>query len=192
MNISNVQYPKFNALRSAFYHTERKCFFDTVNRLLHFLIVVLGASIMAKVADDRHIEGLWLEFGIVVCVTLQMVFDFCGQANLHANLQKRCYELLAEIEGQPQADEGQISRWSAVLIGLCAEEPTQMRALDAICFNRALEALIVDAAQRRRYQLRVSYLHRMLRNIIPFHYADFRQGEMEKSSSREVILKPIN
>ena len=190
MKISEVPNPKFNALRCAFYHTERKWFFVVVNRAMNFLIVVLGASIMVKVADIRHIEGMWLEFGIVVCITLQMVFDFCGQGHLHAYLQKRCYELVAEMEAAHDPHPGQVGRWCATLTALCGEEPTQMRALDAICFNRALDALILDAAQRRRYRLQVGLLQRQFRHIIPFHHVDFRQGEAEKSGTREMVVKP--
>jgi hypothetical protein len=192
VNIPSVQECKFNALRSAYYHTERKSFFVAMNRGLNFLIVVLGAGIMVKVADDLNIASMWLELAIVVCFTLQMTFDSCGQANLHAYLQKRCYELLAEIEAHPQAKEEQTARWSATFVALCADEPTQMRALDAICFNRALDALMLDRVQRQRHQLHVSCMQRLLRNVVRFHHTDFQQGKRGNSRDQEIMLKPSN
>jgi hypothetical protein len=63
--------PKFNALRCAIYHTERRNFFDLSNRCLNFLVIIFGAGVAGKAAKLFQIEEPWLEFGVLVFATAQ-------------------------------------------------------------------------------------------------------------------------
>jgi hypothetical protein len=44
--------PKFNALRCAIYHTERRNFFDLSNRGLNFLVIIFGAGVAGNRPHD--------------------------------------------------------------------------------------------------------------------------------------------
>jgi len=68
--------PAFDALRNAIYHTERRNFFDLLNKGLNFLVVLLGAGVAAKAASHANFGEYWLEFGVVFFATAQLVFDF--------------------------------------------------------------------------------------------------------------------
>src|SRR2546430_5253871 len=95
----------FDALRNAIYHTERRTFFDFVNRLVNFSVVVLGASVAAKAAALFSFQEIWLELAVVFIATAQLVFDFGWRAREHEFLQRRYYELMAEMEaGKSQSD----------------------------------------------------------------------------------------
>src|SRR5690349_21121170 len=114
--------PKFDALRSALYHTERRKFLDLVNRFLNFVVILLGAGAAAKWAKLVHTDDVWIELGIVLFATIQLVFDFGGAARVHEFLQRRFYELLAELEATNPGDEHAMHKWSAKLITLTADE----------------------------------------------------------------------
>ncbi len=58
---------------------------------------------------------------------------------MHDNLQRRYYELVAQIVDNP--NEECAAKWEAQLIRIYADEPAPMRALDAIARNAAVEAL---------------------------------------------------
>ena len=83
------QDPRFDALRNAIYHTERRTFLDRVNRSLNFWVIILGAGVAANIATQLKIDGRWLEFGVVLLATAQLVFDLGSRARTHEFLQKR-------------------------------------------------------------------------------------------------------
>jgi hypothetical protein len=68
--------PKFDALRNAIYHVARRNYFDLLNRLLNFVVIILGAGVAAKSAKLFHLEELALEFGVLIAATMQLTFDF--------------------------------------------------------------------------------------------------------------------
>jgi hypothetical protein len=166
------QNPKFDALRSALYHTERRKFLDLLNRFVNFSVILLGAGAAAKWAKVVHVEDVWIEFAIVLFATIQLVFDFGGSARVHEFLQRRYYEILAEIEAEKSEDEVAMRRWSAKLLTLMADEPMTMRALDAIAYNKALDA-VVPPAEKYKYRQVVSWWQIRLRHVLAFQNFDF-------------------
>jgi hypothetical protein len=138
--------PRFDALRNALYHTERANFLDLLNRFLNLTVVLLGASVAGKTATHAHVEEYWLEFGVVFSASLQLVLDFGGKAGIHKFLQKRYYDVLAEMENEDLEDEEISRKWSARLSTIASDEPMPMRALDAIAYNKALSATYSDPA----------------------------------------------
>jgi len=96
--------PKFDALRCAIYHTERRNFFDLSNRCLNFLVIIFGAGVAGKAAKLIHVEELLLEFGVLVFATAQLVFDLGYRARTHEFLQRKYFEMLAEMELEPSPD----------------------------------------------------------------------------------------
>jgi hypothetical protein len=172
MPVPIFQDPRFDALRNAIYHTARGRFLEAINRLFNFLVIVLGATAVGKLADAIH-TGSWVELGIVLIATAQLVFDFAGRSSTHIFLQKRYYDLLAEMELNPSDDENDRRKWSNKLLTLAGDEPLPLRALDAIAYNTALDALINEAEQLKQYRLRVPWLYRRLRHLIAFPGTQF-------------------
>lgn len=163
--------PKFDALRNAIYHTERRNFFELLNRLLNFLVIILGAGVAGKAAKLFHIEELWLEFGVLVAATMQLAFDFGFRSRTHEFLQKKYFEMLAEMELEPSPDQ---KKWDAKLFTIASDEPMPMRALDALAYNAALDATTSDVDIKHAHRLRVPFVHRVLRHIIAFHAHEYR------------------
>jgi len=182
--------PRFDALRSALYHRERKSFFAKLDRSLTLLIVTFGAGVMGKVADVISIQSIWLEFGVVVCGSLQLVLNFSERANVHAYLQKKYFEKLAEMEAYGFNDPVAIRRWCAELAELCSDEPTQLRALDAVIFNQALDALATCDEERQTYRQNVAWWQYLLRHVLAFHNANFHGTPAQDTSIGLLPRKP--
>ena len=164
--------PKFDALRNAIYHTERCQFFAFANRCLSFLVILFSAGIAAKWARHVHLDDTWIELAVVAAATIQLVFDFGGASKTHEFLQRRYYELVAEMEGQDLADEAARRSWSAKIFTIAAEEPMTMRALDAIAYNKALDAMYAPE-DKAKYRQRVSNWQYCCRHFFAYQDADF-------------------
>jgi hypothetical protein len=150
--------PKFDALRNAIYHTSRRRFFELLTRSLSFLVVVSGT---AAVANLHAIEPRIAAAGAATIGALQLVFDFNGRARTHEILQRKYYDLIAEIDGIQSPNDEQILKWQAALNRIYADEPPPMRALDAIAYNAACRNMGYDSSPKRVkfYQLALSQLY---------------------------------
>lgn len=174
MSLPIFQDPRFDALRNAIYHTSRGKFLDALNRTFNFVVIMLGAAAVGKIAGILEIGDYWVQFAIVLVATVQLVFDFGGRAGTHKFLQKRYYELLAEMEVAPRLDtDNAKKKWSARLLTVAGDEPIPMRALDALAYNTALDALINDPSELNKCRLRVPLVHRCLKQFIAFQGTQF-------------------
>jgi hypothetical protein len=163
--------PKFDALRCAIYHVSRRNFFDIVNRLLNFLVIVLGAAVAGKASKIFHVEEAWLEFAVLIAATAQLTFDFGYRARTHEFLQKKYNDMLAEIELNPKPSE---KRYSAKLFTIAGDEPMPLRALDALAYNAALDATTSDPDVKRRNRIWIPRMQRLLRHFVAFHAYEYK------------------
>ena len=174
MSAPIFQDTKFDALRNAIYHTERSRFFNLVNRILNFIVIVLGAAVVGKIAAPHTGFDIWIELGVVLFATLQLVFDFGGRAGTHAFLQKRYYDVLADMEMSGDVDSTKAKKkWSAKLLTIAGDEPVTMRALDAIAYNSALDSLTADPQVLRDNRLYVPWWQRCLKHFVAFQGTQF-------------------
>lgn len=138
---------KFEALRNAIYHTSRKSFYDFWNRFFSFVVIVAGAAAVAAFSKTvGFAPPTALAAVATIAAALQLVFDFGGKSATHAYLQRRYYDLLAEITENP--GEENAMRWEACLSRIYGDEPPPKRALDAVAFNAACQALRGNNAPR--------------------------------------------
>jgi hypothetical protein len=161
----------FDALRNAIYHSARRGFLDTLNRVMNFIVVAAGASAIGDLGRFLHVDSGSKVLVAVATLAglLQLVFDFAGLARTHEFLQKRFYELVAEISETGSPTDADCARWDAMLNRLYAEEKPPMRALDAVAYNAAVDALGRGAAAR----IPVSWWQSLLRQLWPFNGTAF-------------------
>jgi hypothetical protein len=157
----------FDILRNAIYHTARAQFLDQCMRVTNFIVIVLGTSAAAELWSGQ-IDPKWLAAAAAFVATLQLVGDFAVSARVHAYLQRRCYELLAELEGITSPDESSIAAIRAKLTILYGEEPPPMRALDAVAYNAAC-----DSIGKSSERVKISFWQSLLRHIYPFNGTEF-------------------
>jgi hypothetical protein len=181
--------PKFDALRNAIYHSARSKFFDLLNRAINFIVIVLGAAVVGKIVSQHHGLDNWIEFGVVLFATLQLVFDFGGRASTHTFLQKRYYDVLAEMETSRNVDsrEGK-KKWSAKLLTIAGDETITMRALDAVAYNSALDAWTTDPKALRADRLHVAWWQRLLKHLLTFQGTKF----VLESNHRGIISRIVS
>lgn len=165
--------PRFDALRNAIYHAERRTFFDTLNKALNFLVIIFGAGVAGKAAHLLHVEDLVLEMGVLLFATIQLVFDFGSRARDHDYLQRRYYEMLSKMEREVDDSEIALRLRSAELLSIAADEPMPMRALDALAYNKALSAVVTDPETVQAYRQYVSFWQKRFRHVVAFHSATF-------------------
>ena len=119
----------FDILRNAIYHTARRAFLDRINRIITFLVIVLGTSAAAQFGQHFGFDDKWLAAGAAVLATLQLVADFGVSASVHTYLQKRCYELLVDLETVPDGEIDEVIKLRSRLTLIYGDEPPQMQRL---------------------------------------------------------------
>lgn len=157
---------KFDALRNAIYHTARRNYLDLLNRLLNFVVVILGAGVVIKAIGADEFSKPWLEIGVLLAATAQLTFDFGAKARTHEFLQKKYFEMISEMETEIELDE---RKWYAKLYAVAADEPMPMRALDAMAYNAALDAMTSDLKIRDENRVYIPFYQRRLRHVLAFH-----------------------
>ena len=169
MTISEL---KFDILRNAIYHTARAQYLDRCTKLLNLIIIVLGTSAAAQLGSDAlKVDPKWLSIGTAFFAAFQLVGDFAVSARVHAYLQRRCYELLSEvelIELRSNFDDSKIAEVKSKLDLIYGEEPPPMRALDAIAYNAACDTL-----GKSNSRVKISWLQSLLRHLYPFNGTEF-------------------
>lgn len=157
---------KFDALRNAIYHSSRRGFFDTLTRTFNFIVIAGGTAAVADLGAAIDVAP-WVFAAIVTLAGIsQLVFDFGGKARTHEFLQRRFYELNAEI-AESASSESALARWEALLSRLYAEEPPPMRALDAVSYNAAAGSMGL------KVRVVVTWWQSFGRQFFPFNKAEF-------------------
>lgn len=160
---------RFDILRNAIYHTARNQFLGRCTRIVNFVIIALGTSAAAQLGDATHIiDDKWLAGLAALVATFQLVSDFGVAAATHAYLQRRCYELLSELELVVVADEPKLAALRAKLTTLYGEEPPPMRALDAVAYNAAC-----DSIGRGDERVEINWWQSLWRHVYPFNGTQF-------------------
>jgi hypothetical protein len=170
MNGRKLSDIKFDALRNAIYHSARRSFLDTLNRCLSFIVVAAGTTAVGDLGAKIGFGSVQFYAAVAALAgALQLVFDFGVRARTHEFLQRRYYELSALVSEVAEPSEKVIAHWDSELQRLYSEEPTPMRALDAIAYNVACESLGYSHDKR----VEVRWYHSLLRQLYPFHQSEF-------------------
>lgn len=122
------------------------------------------------------IDGSTLAAMTALVGAADLAFDPAGRARLHEALQRKAYELGADIDGVINATDADCARWRAALHKIFAEEPPPKRALDAVVYNATL------SGRRERPDddlLVINLFQRALKQFLSFANSKFpRRGEI--------------
>lgn len=146
---------EFQLATEVAYHTGREAWFGGLQRLTLFINVALGAGLLADYIDVK-LAG----FLVALASTLDVTFDFAGQARRHRDLRGR-FSALAEEIADRRCDPLGVRR---SMLRLNADAPPSYRAAEAIAYNQALAGLGRD----KDYRLVVPIIQRLLRHCWPF------------------------
>jgi len=178
----------FDAERTARYHAARRGFFEGIHRWTLFAVVATGSVGFTNVIGAWLLKwGLGPEiFGALAALigAGNLAFDPAGRARLHEALQRKAYQLGAEVDGVVEPSAQQCAEWRSKLHMIYAEEPPPKRALDAVVYNATLSG----RREKPNDDLIVLSLpQRALKQILPFQNAEF----LRRSEWRE-RRKPSN
>lgn len=134
---------RFAALRNALYHAARRRWLEAANRVVTFLIIILGTAAAANLGRFLGFQAIETVFGIATAAfgALQLVFDFGGRAWTHQTLQQKYYELLARVESMADDDPAVLCQLAGDLVRIYADEPPIADVPDAVAYNAAAKAL---------------------------------------------------
>ena len=136
---------KHGALRNALYHTARRRWLEGWSRFLNLLIIIAGTSAASDMFGYLPNITKPTAFAVAVIGALQLVYDFSGRARTHEILQKRYFDLIADIEECITFNEKLCKKWDAEMMRIAGDEPPIMRALDVIADNQATQAMSGEA-----------------------------------------------
>jgi hypothetical protein len=173
---------RFDALRNSLYHTERAWFLDKLNKSINALVILLGSGVVEKIVTKHSFDELYVELAFLIVATLQLVFDFGGSAKDHYHLQTQYAAALSEMESVAIWDDETERKWSARLVTISGDEVQTMRALDAIAYNQAIDAIHGSTQKQKDFRLYVGPLHYALRHLLTFSRTQFMPESQRPAS----------
>ena len=137
----------FGVRRSVRYHMRRRRFFEQLDRLVSFLVVVWVTTIVycVTVAGAEEARRLaMVAFGLVVPVAAIYLIGGSPWMRVreHARLARRFVELEQKLNRTPS--EATLRYVTHMRLVIEAEEPPVMRVLDCICHNELCQAMGYD------------------------------------------------
>ena len=92
---------RFDALRSALYHTSRRSHFDLMSRVFNFMIILAGTSSVAGLVSSYSLQPV---SGAVIASlgAAQLVFDFSRRSADHQILSRAYWGIISALEANPR------------------------------------------------------------------------------------------
>lgn len=168
--LTKLDEARMRALRNGIYHTMRRTFFERSERVLNFVVIMLGTA-TATEASQRFLgaDAAFYLGGLTAFVgAAQLVWGPGGRARDHAVLQGQFFALVARAEARPVDVDLAASEIEQELAKLYASETTTMHAVNALAYNAA------QNANGRDTQLTVRWHERWLANVRAFSADRFR------------------
>jgi len=130
--IDNLDYSVEKSIR---YHQRRRNFFDWVNRLSMFALIICGSATFAKYLG--FVE--YYAAAITIIAAFNLVWAPSHKSRDHEILFKRFSNLAVQIR-TTQASEKAYGEWLKERINIETEEPPIYNALEADCDNEVRRA----------------------------------------------------
>ena len=166
---------RHNFLRNALYHTARRRVLEGWSRFTNFTVLALGTTSAADALAGLGISQGLLGLAVAIVAAMQFAFDWAGRARTHEFLQRRYYEALAQIEGKSVLTDPECLAFQGQISLLAAEEPPTYRAVDAMAYNEANDAMY--GAEGAETRLVVPWWHVPLAHLLHFNGSNYRSVE---------------
>lgn len=142
---------KFNVQRSIRYYERRHAFFANCNRLM-VLVGLLGYATNAIWLGETW--GVLVLAAVALVFVLGIAFGTTNKAYLYQDLRRRTGEISirledAEMTGDAEAIEKAVRKGRHDLLLIEQDDPPVKRALSVLCHNETIQALGLDAKEKR-------------------------------------------
>jgi hypothetical protein len=164
-SMSNIDHLRFEATINGRYHTARQGWYEFMHRASMFVVVIGGTAAVAEAIGAGRPYSWLVAMIPTLAGTIDLVFDFAGKAALHARLQERSYDIVADIEHSADSPEVICKRGWAAIARICAQETKTMRVVHALAYNDTKEGSEDNAAPEL---LVVPFWTRLIKHIWAF------------------------
>lgn len=137
--MSDISRLRFEATVNGRYHAARQGWYEFMHKICMFVVVIGGTGAVAEAAGSGFAHSWLVAIIPTFAGTLDLVFDFAGKAALHARLQERSYDIIADLESTSDNAEIICRRGWAMLARICAQETKLMRVVHALAYNDTKE-----------------------------------------------------
>jgi hypothetical protein len=137
--MSDIERLRFEATVNGRYHASRQGWYELMHRICMFIVVIGGTVAVAEAVGSGSAHSWLIAVIPTVAGTLDLVFDFGAKAALHARLQERSYDIIAEIESSQDSADLICRRGWTQLARICAQETKVMRVVHALAYNDTKE-----------------------------------------------------
>ena len=165
----------FRVRRSIRYNSRRQGFFETVDRVLTLLLILLGSSAIGTQAKFADPWEFWLvvSIGALVAIlsSVMLVFVPGVRAATHRQFVKEFTQLDKKLSSD--RSKGNVRQVWLACLELEAAEPPVMRALDVLCHNELCRA--EDVTDPDQYVV-VPWRQRLTANFFSWAGYDFKKG----------------
>lgn len=142
----------FIAELSVRYHRRRAAFLDVTSSLMGLVTVIGGAgAFLTLIGGDGTLIAKAATLVLTVVGTIQLVFRIDTAAAAHKQWLKQWLAILHDVRTTSEPTQDAIAAWIKRRYDIEADCVTEMRALQADCFNRTMTALNLEGEP---YQLR--------------------------------------
>lgn len=142
------------------------------------MVLALGTTSAADALVGIGVSQGLLGLAVAIVAAMQFAFDWSGRARTHEFLQRRNYEVLAQIEAKPELAKRQSSEFQSQISLLSAEEPPTYRALDAMAYNEALDSIYGSGGAD--FRLVVPWWQVPLMHLLHFNGTNYRSAAEHK------------
>ena len=160
----------FGIRRSIRYHSRRQAFYESVDQLTNFALLLLGSGAVALAFEGRQAWILAVGFGVSVISGLKLAYTFGSKAGRHAQFVKDFTRLEKQLHAD--ASEETVAAVTQERLDLEMSEPPVMRVLDILCHNELLRAMGYDEEREEQERVSVTWWRRLTANL--FTYGDYR------------------
>jgi hypothetical protein len=130
--------------RSRRYHLRRAGFHTGFDRLISFVLVILGSAVIASLDEYNLVIGI----AVAVIGTAQIVYRFSEQARDHRDLAKRFSDLLADIKSVPAPTLENAQEWERRRLEIEHSEPPVFCGVEADVYNEVMLAYGISTPRR--------------------------------------------
>lgn len=150
MTKSSLHELRFGIGKSLRYHAKRRSFFELLHRATMAIVAVGGSAAFASILGDISELATGAAFVLTVLATLDAAIGYSQKARQHDELFKRFSDLSIKLESEGRPKAQFIRELKAQRLLIEKDEPTELAALNIICYNEQAESMGYDDSHMRK------------------------------------------
>jgi len=149
------------------YHQHRRAHFDSLHKIIVFLIIILGSSSIAGSLASHPIVAILASSLITFLSTIELVFAPTQKSRLHFDLASKFIDLEKNIvrsQAEPAGDK--LTSLTEKRLSIEVEEPPLKRLVWDTCYNEMLQK---EGAEEGKI-LKFKWYHLLIKNFVDWGF----------------------